>query len=104
MKPLIKTGKPGEVVLKELDYIVSYAELEKIAYKIVQRGKFADQSFIEMDMFGATVIQLKNLRIVITRPPFSDIMEITAVWRPPHVSNGPRLPFQLRPASNQNKP
>ncbi len=79
MKPLIKTGKPGEVVLKELDYIVSYDELEKIAYNIVQRGKFEDQSFIEMDMFGATVIQLKNLRIVITRPPFSDIMEITAV-------------------------
>ncbi len=79
MKPLIKTGKPGEVVLKELDYIVPYGELEKIAYNIVQRGKFEDQSFIEMDMFGATVIQLKNLRIVITRPPFSDIMEITAV-------------------------
>ena len=79
MKPLIKTGKPGEVVLKELDYIVPYEELEKIAYNIVQRGKFEDQSFIEMDMFGATVIQLKNLRIVITRPPFSDIMEITAV-------------------------
>jgi ATPase len=79
MKPLIKTGKPGEVVLKELDYTVSYEELEKIAYNIVQRGKFEDQSFIEMDMFGATVIQLKNLRIVITRPPFSDIMEITAV-------------------------
>ncbi len=79
MKPLIKTGKPGEVVLKELDYTVSYDELEKIAYNIVQRGKFEDQSFIEMDMFGATVIQLKNLRIVITRPPFSDIMEITAV-------------------------
>ena len=79
MKPLIKTGKPGEVVLKELDYTVSYDELEKIAYNIVQRGKFEDQSFIEMDMFGATVIQLQNLRIVITRPPFSDIMEITAV-------------------------
>jgi ATPase len=79
MKPLIKTGKPGEVVLKELDYTVTYDELEKIAYNIVQRGKFEDQSFIEMDMFGATVIQLKNLRIVITRPPFSDIMEITAV-------------------------
>ncbi|MGE9811557.1 PINc/VapC family ATPase [Ferroplasma acidiphilum] len=79
MKPLIKTGKPGEVVLKELDYVVSNDELERIAYNIVQRGKFEDQSFIEMDMFGATVIQLKNLRIVITRPPFSDIMEITAV-------------------------
>ncbi len=79
MPPVVKTGKPGEVVLKQLDYIVTYDELEKIAYKIVQRGKFEDQSFIEMDMFGATVIQLKNLRIVITRPPFSDIMEITAV-------------------------
>ncbi|MEM0139542.1 MAG: PINc/VapC family ATPase [Ferroplasma sp.] len=79
MHPFIKTGKPGEVVLQELDYIITYDELEKIAYKIIQRGKFEEQSFIEMDTFGATVVQLKNLRIVITRPPFSDLMEITAV-------------------------
>ncbi len=79
MKPLVKRGKPGEVKLEELNYTVTNDELENIAYNIVQRGKFEDQSFIEMDMLGATVIQLKNLRIIITRPPFSDIMEITAI-------------------------
>ncbi len=79
MKPLVKRGKPGQVKLEELNYTITNDELEDIAYNIVQRGKFEDQSFIEMDMLGATVIQLKNLRIVITRPPFSDLMEITAI-------------------------
>ncbi len=79
MKPLLKKGFPGSSQLQELDYIVLNDELESIASDIVKRGKFEDESFIEMDMFGATVIQLKNIRIVITRPPFSDALEITAV-------------------------
>ncbi|WP_287960311.1 PINc/VapC family ATPase [Acidiplasma sp.] len=79
MKPLLKNGYPGSIVLEELSYIVTKEELESIASDIVKRGKFEDESFIEMDMFGATVIQLKNIRIVITRPPFSDSLEITAV-------------------------
>ncbi|MBI1741792.1 Flp pilus assembly complex ATPase component TadA [Candidatus Acetothermia bacterium] len=32
-----------------------------------------------MDSGGSTVVQLKNLRIAIARPPFSDAMEITVV-------------------------
>ncbi len=79
MKPLLKKGFPGNSQLQELEYIVLNDELEGIASDIVKRGKFEDESFIEMDMFGATVIQLKNIRIVITRPPFSDALEITAV-------------------------
>ncbi|AAT43746.1 PINc/VapC family ATPase [Picrophilus oshimae] len=79
MKPVVKNGYPGRNVLEELDEIVSYDELENIASNIVKRGKLEDESFIEMDMYGATVIQLKNIRIVITRPPFSDSLEITAV-------------------------
>ncbi len=77
--PVLKEGKPGSVHYKKLDYIISHEELETVASNIVKRGKLEPDSFIEMDVFGATVIQLKNIRIVITRPPFSDDLEITAV-------------------------
>ncbi|OWP57014.1 MAG: ATPase [Thermoplasmatales archaeon B_DKE] len=79
LKPVLKKGIPGAVRVVRLDYVITRQELETIASIIVKRGKFEDESFVEMDMFGATVIQLKNIRIVITRPPFSDDLEITAV-------------------------
>lgn len=79
MQPLVKKGYPGKVVYEKLKDKVSTIDLENIASNIVKRGKLEEQSFIEMDMHGATVIQLRNIRIVITRPPFSDDLEITAV-------------------------
>jgi len=79
MHPLVKKGYPGKVVYEKLKDPVATSDLENIASNIVKRGKLEEQSFIEMDMHGATVIQLRNIRIVITRPPFSDDLEITAV-------------------------
>lgn len=79
MKPVIKTGKPGEVEMKQLDDVLPLKDLESISSNLIKRGKIEGESFVEMDMHGATVIQLKHLRVVITRPPFSDSLEITAV-------------------------
>ncbi|MCW6169565.1 MAG: PINc/VapC family ATPase [Thermoplasmatales archaeon] len=79
MEPVAKKGIPGNVTLEKYDYKVSRSELEDIANHIVKRGRNEEGSFIEIDAHGATVIQLKNIRIVITRPPFSDDLEITAV-------------------------
>ncbi len=79
IEPVAKKGVPGNIVLEKLGYKVSRSELEDIANHIVKRGRNEDDSFIEIDAHGATVIQLKNIRIVITRPPFSDDLEITAV-------------------------
>lgn len=77
--PIIKKGAPGQVRFEKLDYKLSFEDVEDIASNIVKRGKLDDESFVEMDMYGATVIQLRNIRVVITRPPFSDDLEITAV-------------------------
>ncbi len=74
-----KRGKPGEFQLVKIRDKISPAEVEEIAYDIIERAKRDDKSFIEMDMKGATVVQLREYRIAITRPPFSDAMEITAV-------------------------
>ncbi len=79
MKPVVKTGKPGSVEMRQLDDVISHDDLENIARNLVKRGRIEGESFIEMDMHGATVLQLKQIRVVITHPPFSDALEITAV-------------------------
>lgn len=79
LKPVVKKGHPGDVHYEKLDYTIKRGELEDIAKHIILRGRNEENSFIEMDSHGATVVQLGNIRIVITRPPFSDDIEITAV-------------------------
>ncbi|NJF25387.1 PINc/VapC family ATPase [Thermococcus sp. Bubb.Bath] len=80
LKPMAKKGKPGEwrlVVVR--DEVLTDEELAEIADDIVERARRDPESFIEMDEPGATVVQLRNYRIVIAKPPFADRIEITAV-------------------------
>ena len=78
--PLAKKGRPGEWKLIRIgNEALGSEEIEEIADDIVERAKRDPESFIEMDEPGATVVQLRNYRIVIARPPFADGIEITAV-------------------------
>ncbi len=80
IRPLAKKGKPGEWRLVQIsEEILTDKELEEIADDIVERAKRDPESFIELDEPGATVVQLRNYRIVIAKPPFADRIEITAV-------------------------
>jgi ATPase len=74
-----KVGKPGNITLVQKPHILTREELEALALDIVERARQSEDSFIELDEKGATVVQLKEYRIAITQPPFSDRMEITAV-------------------------
>jgi len=47
--------------------------------EIVERAKSDFKSFIEIEREGATVVQFREYRISIARPPFSDGFEITVV-------------------------
>jgi ATPase len=79
--PLAKKGVPGnfELVALSEEGILTREFLEDLAKDIVERASREKDSFIESDKHGTTVVQLKNSRIVIIRPPFSDAMDITAV-------------------------
>ncbi|MEM2981402.1 MAG: ATPase, T2SS/T4P/T4SS family [Thermoproteota archaeon] len=78
--PKAKEGYPGRWVYKDLGVEpMSKPELESIIADVMERVQFTNQGFVEIDKAGSTIIQLKDLRIVITRPPFSDGLEITAV-------------------------
>ncbi|MHA1731665.1 MAG: hypothetical protein ACTSU5_06960 [Promethearchaeota archaeon] len=78
--PFAKKGKPGAWVLEDLDDSpLSVGHLREIASEIIGRAKDDPKSFIEISTEGITVVQLRDYRIVITRPPFASGFEITAV-------------------------
>jgi len=80
IKPYAKKGSPGNWKLTILsEENLKQEEIQEIAKEIVEEAKLRDDGFIENERRGSTIIQLGDYRIVITRPPFSDAWEITAV-------------------------
>ncbi|MGC8610614.1 MAG: PINc/VapC family ATPase [Thermoplasmata archaeon] len=78
--PRAKKGSPGNFVLVNIsDKILTREELEEISTDIIERARSTKNSYIEIETKGATVVQLSEYRIVITKEPFSDGIEITAV-------------------------
>ena len=95
--PRAKKGTPGNIRLVEVgSKPLSYQEIEGMAREIVERTKSDFKSFIEIEMEGATVVQFREYRISIARPPFSDGFEITVVRPVAKVSlKDYRLPDKL---------
>ncbi len=78
--PRAKRGEPGNWELVDLsDRLLTHEELEILAEAIMESARYDKASFIEIEEEGAAVIQLRNLRIAIAKPPFSDKMEISAI-------------------------
>lgn len=95
--PMAKKGTPGNIKLTKIGRrSLSYAEIESMAREIVERAKSDFKSFIEIEREGATVVQFREYRISIARPPFSDGFEITVVRPVAKVSlSDYRLPDKL---------
>ncbi len=81
VKPYAKKGTPGNWRFVPLrDEPMKRDELEEIIRQVIERARSSMiNTFIEAERPGSTIVQLENYRIVITRPPFSDGLEITAV-------------------------
>ncbi len=78
--PYAKRGKPGKIKFVALrNKPMKYEELEVIAGEILDTARYEEDSFVELGLHGATVVQLKEKRISIARRPFSDGLEITLV-------------------------
>ncbi len=78
--PKAKKGKPGAWKLVEIrKEPMSEEEIGEIIDDIIERAKRDRESFIELDEPGVAVVQFRNYRIVIAKPPFSDGAEVTAV-------------------------
>ena len=80
VSPWAKRGKPGSSQLIKLEEKKStYLELTNIIKEISEASRVNRTGSIEISRNGATVIQYGIFRIAITRPPFSNNLEITIV-------------------------
>ncbi len=78
--PYAKRGKPGEMKLVPLSKKpLTEEDVESIVKEIMDAIRYEEDVQLEISEGGATVIQLKNMRVSITRPPFSDALEVTVV-------------------------
>src|SRR3989344_4069214 len=78
--PKAKKGKPGEWKLYKVEEKeLSQSDVQRIAKEIVERSRLEQDAFIEISRPGSTIVQYKDYRIVIAKPPVSDGWEITAV-------------------------
>jgi ATPase len=75
-----KRGKPGSFDLTQLsDEEMTYAGLDEMANQVVEIATTSFAGSVEINRKGAIVVQLGAFRIAITRPPFSEAIEITIV-------------------------
>ncbi|MDQ3883144.1 MAG: PINc/VapC family ATPase [Thermoproteota archaeon] len=78
--PMAKRGKPGNFELIKISQEkISYHQLLSIIREVSEASRVAGMGSVEISRSGATVLQFGNFRIAITRPPFSDGLEVTIV-------------------------
>jgi ATPase len=79
-KVFAKKGMPGKWKFEEVSKkALTRDEVRNISKEIIEETNIREDGFIELERRGSTIVQLGNYRIVITRPPFADGYEITAV-------------------------
>ncbi|MFH1399710.1 MAG: PINc/VapC family ATPase [Candidatus Woesearchaeota archaeon] len=78
--PHAKKGVPGNWQFVKIgSKKLTRDEIREIANEILEETGIRTDGFVEIERPGSTIVQLSKYRIVITRPPFSDGWEITAV-------------------------
>ena len=78
--PMAKRGKPGNFQLVKISQEKStYHQLLNIIREVSEASRVTGTGSVEISRSGATVLQYGNFRIAITRPPFSDGLEVTVV-------------------------
>ncbi|MCU4743839.1 PINc/VapC family ATPase [Halobacteria archaeon AArc-m2/3/4] len=78
--PMAKRGALGEMRYEEIgDEPMDEETIDEYAREIVDGAKEASGGFIELSEPGMKIVQFRDYRIAIARPPFSDGIEITAV-------------------------
>lgn len=78
--PFAKKGKPGmwSFVSLQKEPLTGH-EIRLLTSDIIEKTKLSENAFVELNTSGVTIVQFKNYRIVITKPPFADGWELTAV-------------------------
>ena len=80
VSPFAKKGSIGDMHYQPIrDGFATEAELREYADEIADAARDSPEGFLELDEPGMSIVQFRDLRIAVARPPFADAMEITAV-------------------------
>ncbi len=80
VKPMAKRGAIGEMRYETIgDEPLDQETMDNYAREVVDGAKESSDGFIELSEPGMTIVQFRDYRIAIARPPFADGIEITAV-------------------------
>jgi len=78
--PYAKKGMPGKWKFVAVEKTkLTREDIKDISKEIIEESSISRDAFIEIERAGSTIAQIGKFRIVITKPPFSDGWEITAV-------------------------
>lgn len=78
--PMAKVGKPGAVKLKKLKKKPMEGDaIKSIIEEVLSKSRHQKDAFIEMNSGGSMVVQMGEYRVSISKPPFSEDLELTAV-------------------------
>jgi ATPase len=80
MVPMAKRGDVGDIEYGPIgDEVLDEETVREYADEIVATAKRADDAFVELSEEGMTIAQVRDMRIAISEPPFSERVEVTAV-------------------------
>ncbi|MFC6716475.1 PINc/VapC family ATPase [Natrialbaceae archaeon GCM10025810] len=78
--PMAKRGALGEMRYEPIaDEPIDEETMDEYAREVVDGAKESSGGFIELSEPGMKIVQFRDYRIAIARPPFSDGIEVTAV-------------------------
>jgi ATPase len=79
-RPKAKRGTIGDMHYEAIrEAPTEEAELLELAADVEEGARASPDGFVELDEPGMTIVQFREFRIAIARPPFADAMEVTAV-------------------------
>ena len=80
VRPMAKRGSVGGMSYEAVgEDVLTEDDVREYAADIEEATRASPDGFVELDEPGMTIVQFREYRIAIARPPFSDGMEITAV-------------------------
>jgi len=79
-RPKAKRGAVGEMTYQTIDdEVTDEATMKEWADDIEETARTSPQGFLELSEPGMSIVQFRDYRIAVARPPFADGIEITAV-------------------------
>ncbi|WP_255151939.1 PINc/VapC family ATPase [Halorarius halobius] len=78
--PMAKRGEIGDMHYETIgDDPLTEAEMAEYAHDVESKARASSEGFIELEQPGMTIVQFRDMRIAVARPPFSDGIEVTLV-------------------------